>query len=354
MYRVMVVDDNMANLIMARKTLENDYEVIPVSSGISALECLNDMPELPDLVLLDVDMPNVNGFQVISEMKNIPKLLNIPIIFLTAQDDDTTELESYNLGAMDYIKKPYSANLLKKRVEIQIQLLSQQRKLEDMNKSLNGMVQDKNKKNLELQYSIVEMFVELMAKRDGFCGDHAKRVEKYMDILISAMVRSGKYSLTADDGITICFASKIHDIGKLCIADQYLNNVKISSESEFEREAVKTHTTLGADILSKVTQLNASGNNFMNYAYNMCRSHHERWDGGGYPDKLAGDKIPVEARALAIVNAYDNFRNIAVAGKVLSHQEACMKIKFMKFTCFDAGIVDIFLSVENDIKNVAG
>lgn len=354
MYRVMVVDDNMANLIMARKTLENDYEVIPVSSGISALECLNDMPELPDLVLLDVDMPNVNGFQVISEMKNIPKLLNIPIIFLTAQDDDTTELESYNLGAMDYIKKPYSANLLKKRVEIQIQLLSQQRKLEDMNKSLNGMVQDKNKKNLELQYSIVEMFVELMAKRDGFCGDHAKRVEKYMDILISAMVRSGKYSLTADDGITICFASKIHDIGKLCIADQYLNNVKISSESEFEREAVKTHTILGADILSKVTQLNASGNNFMNYAYNMCRSHHERWDGGGYPDKLAGDKIPVEARALAIVNAYDNFRNIAVAGKVLSHQEACMKIKFMKFTCFDAGIVDIFLSVENDIKNVAG
>ncbi len=354
MYRVMVVDDNMANLIMARKTLEDEYEVIPVSSGISALECLNDMPELPDLVLLDVDMPNVNGFQVISEMKNIPKLLGIPIIFLTAQDDDTTELESYNLGAMDYIRKPYSANLLKKRVDIQIKLLSQQRKLEDMNKSLNSMVQDKNKKNLELQYSIVEMFMELMAKRDGFSGDHARRVEKYMGILISAMVRSGKYGLSADDGITICFASKIHDIGKICIADQYLNNVKINKESVFEREAVKTHTTLGADTLSKVTQLNASGNNFMNYAYNMCRSHHECWDGSGYPDRLAGEKIPVEARALAIVNTYDNLRNIATAGKVLSHQEACMKIKFMKFTAFDSGIVDIFLSVENDIKNVAG
>lgn len=354
MYRVMIVDDNMANLIMARKTLEDEYEVIPVSSGISALECLNDMPELPDLVLLDVDMPNVNGFQVISEMKNIPKLVNIPIIFLTAQDDDTTELESYNLGAMDYIRKPYTANLLRKRVDIQIQLLSQQRKLEDMNKSLNNLVQDKNKKNLELQYSIVEMFVDLLAKRDGFCGDHARRVEKYMDVLISAMIRSGKYGLTADDGLTICFASKIHDIGKLCIADQYLNNVKINKESEFEREAVKTHTTLGADTLAKVTQLSAGSNNFMNYAYNMCRSHHERWDGNGFPDRLAGEKIPVEARALAVVNMYDNLRNIAVAGKVLSHQEACMKIKFMKFTSFDAGIVDIFLSVENDIKNVAG
>lgn len=354
MYRVMIVDDNMANLIMARKTLEDEYEVIPVSSGISALECLNDMPELPDLVLLDVDMPNVNGFQVISEMKNVPKLVNIPIIFLTAQDDDTTELESYNLGAMDYIKKPYTANLLKKRVDIQIQLLSQRRKLAEMNNHLNNMVQEKNKKNLELQYSIVNMFTELMSKRDGFAGDHAKRVERYMDILISAMVRSGKYELSADDGTTICSASKIHDVGKLCIADQYISNARIGSESEFEREALKTHTTLGADTLSRVTQLSAGENNFLNYAYNMCRSHHERWDGKGYPDRLNGENIPLEARALAIVNTYDNFRNIATEGKVLSHQEAIMKIKFMKFTCFDPAIVDIFLSVESDIRNVAG
>ena len=354
MYRVMIVDDNMANLIMARKTLEDEYEVIPVSSGISALECLNDMPELPDLVLLDVDMPNVNGFQVISEMKNVPKLVNIPIIFLTAQDDDTTELESYNLGAMDYIRKPYTANLLKKRVDIQIRLLSQQRKLAEMNQSLNNMVQDKNKKNIELQYSIVAMFVDLMTKRDGFGADHARRVEKYMDILISAMVRNGKHGLSADDGTTICVASKIHDIGKLCIADQYINDARANQEGEFVHEAVKTHTTLGADTLSKVTQLSASENNFLNYAYNMCRSHHERWDGKGYPDRLSGEKIPLEARALAVVNTYDNLRSIPTDGKILSHQEAVMKIKFMKFTAFDPSIVDVFLSAENDIRNVAG
>ncbi|MCH5262638.1 MAG: response regulator [Lachnospiraceae bacterium] len=354
MYRVMIVDDNMANLIMARKTLEDEYEVIPVSSGISALECLNDMPELPDLVLLDVDMPNVNGFQVISEMKNVPKLVNIPIIFLTAQDDDTTELESYNLGAMDYIRKPYTANLLKKRVDIQIQLLSQRRKLAEMNNSLNNLVQDKNKKNLELQYSIVAMFVDLMTKRDGFGGDHARRVEKYMDILISAMVRNGQHGLSADDATTICFASQIHDIGKLCIADQYIINARNNQGSEFENGALQTHTTLGADMLSKVTQLSAGENNFMNYAYNMCRSHHERWDGNGYPDRLAGEKIPLEARALAIVNTYDNLRSIVTDGKILSHQEAMMKIKFMKFTSFDPSIADIFLSVESDIRNVAG
>ena len=354
MYRVMIVDDNMANLIMARKTLEDEYEVIPVSSGISALECLNDMPELPDLVLLDVDMPNVNGFQVISEMKNVPKLVNIPTIFLTAQDDDTTELESYNLGAMDYIKKPYTANLLKKRVDIQIQLLAQRRKLAEMNNSLHNLVQDKNKKNLELQYSIVAMFVDLLSKRDGFEGDHARRVERYMDVLVSAMVRKGSYGLTADDATTICFASKVHDIGKLCIADQYINNSRAHMENEFEQEAIKTHTTLGADTLSKVTQLSAGENNFLNYAYNMCRSHHERWDGKGYPDRLSGEKIPLEARALAIVNTYDNLRRISVDGKILSHQEAMMRIKFMKFTSLDPSMVDIFLSVESDIRNVAG
>ncbi|MBO5473597.1 MAG: response regulator [Lachnospiraceae bacterium] len=354
MYRVMIVDDNMANLIMARKTLDDEYEVIPVSSGISALECLNDMPELPDLVLLDVDMPNVNGFQVISEMKHVPKLAGIPIIFLTAQDDDATELEGYNLGAIDYIRKPYTANLLKKRVDIQFRLLSQQRKLEDMNKSLNYLVRDKNKKNVELQYSIVDMFVNILAKRNSYAGSHARRVEKYMDILISAMLRSGRYNLTADDGITICFAAKIHDIGKLCIADQYLNDAKNNRMDEVEHKTVMSHTTLGADILSEVTQLNAGGNNFMRFAYNMCRSHHERWDGSGFPEGLAGEKIPMEARALAIVNTYDNLRNNAVEGRALSHEEACMKIRLMKYTCFDGGMVDLFLSVENDIKNIAG
>lgn len=352
-HKIMIVDDNMANLIMARKTLEDSYEVIPVSSGISALECLKDMPELPDLVLLDVDMPNVNGFQVISEMKNIPKLIDIPIIFLTAQDDDTTELESYNLGAMDYIRKPYTANLLRKRVDVQIQMLVQKRKLAEVYRAQNSALRDRNKKNMELQYSIVQMFMELLSKRDGFIGDHAKRVEKYMNILVNAMIRSEKYGLTADDGRTICFASKIHDIGKLCIADKYLNNSKIGGESKFEKEAIKIHTTIGADVLTKVTQLDAGGNNFMNYVHNMCRSHHERWDGNGYPDGLAGENIPVEARALAVVNTYDNLRNIRVDGKVLNHEEACKKIMFMKFTCLDPTIADIFLSVESEIRRVA-
>lgn len=354
MEKVMIVDDNMANLIMARKTLEDIYEVIPVSSGISALECLNDMPELPDLVLLDVDMPNVNGFQVISEMKNKKKLENIPIIFLTAQDDDITELEGYNLGAADYIKKPYTANLLKKRVDIQIQLILQKRKLDEYTSGLTSSVQEKVKRFVELQYSVVEMFVGMLEKRNTNAGVHAKRVEKDMDIFLSALSRNDKYNLTADDCATISFASKIHDLGKLCIMDKYLDSVEknYSSASNFDFDVVRTHTILGADTISKITQLASNNSNFMTYALNMCRSHHENWDGSGYPDRIQGERIPLEARILAIVNMYDNLRYSGCDGRLLSHSEAMMKIKFSKFTMFDPSLVDVFLSVEREIAQL--
>ncbi len=350
MEKIMIVDDNMANLIMARKTLEDIYEVIPVSSGISALECLNDMPDLPDLVLLDVDMPNVNGFQVISEMKNKTKLADIPIIFLTAQDDDITELEGYNLGAADYIRKPYTANLLKKRVDIQIQLILQKRKLAEYTGGLTASVQEKVKRFVELQYSVVEMFVDMLDKRNSFSGQHAKRIEKDMDVFLSALTRSGIAGISADDAATISFASKIHDLGKLCIVDKYLDGA--SKVGSFEAEAVKTHTILGAETISKITQLASNNSNFMTYALNMCRSHHENWDGTGYPDRLKADKIPIEARVLAIVNMYDNLRYFGSDGRLFSHSEAVMKIKFSKFTLFDPNLVDVFIVNEREFAKI--
>ncbi|MCR4959951.1 MAG: response regulator [Lachnospiraceae bacterium] len=354
MEKIMIVDDNMANLIMARKTLEDTYEVIPVSSGISALECLHDMPDLPVLLLLDIDMPNVNGFQVISEMKNNKKIADIPVIFLTAQDDDITELEGYNLGASDYIKKPYTANLLRKRVDIQIQLLNQKNKLADYNANLTASIQEKVKRFVELQYSVVEMFVTMMEKKDVRAGLHAKRIEKDMDVFLSALVRQETVSYSADDCATISFAAKIHDIGKLCVKDTYIESSEnpSSKSKPFEIEAAKVHTSLGAEIISQITQLASNNSNFMTYALNMCKYHHENWDGSGYPEKLSGEKIPMEARILSIVDYYDNLRYSNKYGKQLTHSEALMKIKFLKFTMFDQQLVNVFLSCSSEIANV--
>ena len=353
MEKIMIVDDNMANLILARKVLEDIYEVIPVSSGISALECLRDMPELPVLVLLDIDMPNVNGFQVISEMKNSKRLMDIPIIFLTAQDDDITELESYNLGASDYIKKPFTANLLKKRIDIQIQLISQRKKLREYTEDLAASVQEKAKRFVELQYSVVEMFVDMLEKRNSFAGVHAKRVEKDMDTFLSFLVRSGDYDFSADECETISFASKIHDIGKLCIKDKYFDIKPVDDKGKtHDSDMVKIHTILGAETISKITQLTSEDSNFMTYAMKMCKYHHENWDGSGYPERLQGESIPLEARILAIVNMYDNLRYSQNEEKNLTHQEAMMKIKFLKFTMFDPKLTDAFISCGREISGI--
>jgi len=349
MNKIMIVDDNMANLIFARKSLEDTYEVIPVSSGISALECLKDMPELPDIILLDVDMPNVNGFMVISEIKTTAKLAKIPIIFLTAQEDDVTELEGFNLGAADYVRKPFTVDLLKKRIEIQLQMLNQKKRIKEAADNLSLAVQDKDRRIAEMQSNVAQMLIDLLEKRDVYAGKHVKKVEKLMEAFLSVLVRKGKYNLTADDVATISYASKLHDIGKLALKDDILEAAyRPESSSKFLIDALKTHTYLGAENVQRISGL-ANNNGFTAYAYNMCKYHHENWDGSGYPDKLDQEHIPLEARILAIVNTYDNLVNNKEESKRLAHKEALMRIKFLKFTMFDPQLVDEFILAEREI-----
>lgn len=352
MDKIMIVDDNMANLIFARKSLEDTYEVIPVSSGISALECLKDMPELPDVILLDIDMPNVNGFMVISEIKNTLKLSKIPIIFLTAQEDDVTELEGYNLGAIDYVKKPFTVSILKKRIDIQLQIVHQRRKIKEFTDNLSSAIQEKDRKIAEVQNNVGEMLVDLLDKRDAYAGNHVRRVEKLLEAFLSYLVRNGKCKLSADDVVAMAYASKLHDIGKISLKDDIIEaTYSPEKSSKFLVDALKTHTYLGADCISKIT--NVSNNSmFITYAYNMCKYHHENWDGSGYPEKLDQEDIPFEARALAIVNFYDQLVNHKASDKRLSHKEALMRIKFLKFTMFDPKLVDDFILAERDILQV--
>lgn len=350
-YKLMIVDDNMSNLIMAQKSLEEEYEVLPVSSGLSALECLSDMPDLPDLVVLDVDMPNVNGFQVISEMKNSNKLKDIPIIFLTAQDDTTTELESYNLGALDYIHKPYTASLLKKRINVQIQLLEQKRKLEDLNALLTEIIQGQKKKNVLVQFTLVDMLFELMKKRNVILSGHAERVEKYMRIFTVTVGASDGYIINEEQARMMCAASKLHDIGKISLKDMYLDKA-YENHGDYDKEVERMHTIIGSDAVRKLMPTNEFASDFTNYIYNMCRSHHEKFDGSGYPDCLSGKNIPLEARMLAIVNTYDSLRNDKRKGAVLSHADACVRLVALKGKALDRQLVDIFLKKEKEIEGI--
>ena len=349
MHKVMIVDDNMTNLIMAKKALEDLYEIIPVSSGKIALEFLEDMPEPPDVVLLDVDMPDINGFYVISAMKNIPKLVNIPVVFLTAQEDVTTEIEGYSLGAIDYIKKPFTATLLRKRVDIHIRFVEEQKKMENTNNQLSKALKEKIHNIVELEYAIVEMFTSLMSNRSFMISEHCIRVEKYMSVFLDILIESRQFSIEETDAEILKFASKMHDVGKICLTDRCLADM--GDLSIQEKEFNHAHTVLGSEAIKKVMDV-VSDNQFLNYAYNMTRFHHERWDGKGYPDKLMTTDIPIEARILAIVNSYDNFRTTNDGAEPLTHAEAINRIRFWSGTHFDPELVDAFLNIERQISEI--
>ena len=345
----MIVDDNMTNLIMAKKALEDIYEIIPVSSGKIALEFLEEMPEPPDVVLLDVDMPEINGFFVISQMKNIPKLARIPVVFLTAQDDITTEIEGYSLGAVDYIKKPFTATLLRKRIDVHIKTIEERKHTEKVNEQLQKALTEKVHNISELEYAIVEMFTSLMSSRSFIISEHCTHVETYMSVFLDALINMGQFSIEENDAEILKFASKMHDVGKICLADRYL--VDIGDLSIQEKEFNHAHTVLGAEAVKKVMNV-VSENKFLNYSYNMCRSHHERWDGKGYPDKIMTTSIPIEARILSIVNSYDNFRSNHEGGEPLTHSEAINRIRFWSGTHFDPELVEAFLSIEKQIEAI--
>ena len=346
MHKVMIVDDNMTNLIMAKKALEDLYEIIPVSSGKIALEFLQEMPEPPDVVLLDIDMPDINGFFVISQMKNVEKLARIPVVFLTAQEDITTEIEGYSLGAVDYIKKPFTATLLRKRVDIHIRFVETQKQNEVTNEKLRKALSEKIHNIVELEFAIVEMFTSLMSNRSFMISEHCNRVEKYMSVFLDSLIESRQFSLDGNDAEILKFASKMHDVGKICLSDRCLADM--GDLSIQEKEFNHAHTVLGAEAVKKVMNV-ISDNRFLNYAYNMCRSHHERWDGKGYPDKLMTTNIPIEARILAIVNSYDIFRTTNDGSDPLTHSEAIKRIRFWSGTHYDPELVDAFLNIENQI-----
>lgn len=350
MHKVMIVDDNKTNLIMAKKALEDLYEIVPVSSGQMALEFLEEMPDPPEIVLLDVDMPDINGFYVISQMKNVEKLQNIPVVFLTAQDDTTTEIEGYSLGAIDYIKKPFTATLLRKRVDVHIRFVEERERLNKVNKQLSVALNEKIHNIVELEYAVVEMFVSIMASRSYMISEHCNRVEKYMSIFLDSLIASRQFNLDEQDVQILKFASKMHDVGKLCLSDRCLADM--GDLSLQEKEFSRAHPVLGSEAIKKVMDV-ISANSFLSYASNMARYHHERWDGKGYPDKLMTIDIPIEARILSIVNSYDNFRTSNEGNEPLSHTEAINRIRFWSGTHFDPELVDAFINVERQIEEAS-
>ena len=337
--RVMVVDDSATNLTIAKNALSAVYNVLPVTSGEMALTLLEK--SMPSLILLDIDMPGMDGFETIKRIKNDEKTKEIPVIFLTAMNDSGSELEGLRLGAVDYITKPFSVPLLIQRVDLHIALIEQRHELQDYNDNLTEMVKRKTKTIEELQHAIIHALGDLIECRDGLTGGHVARTQKYLKILVDGLTKSDPcYEGLDECDIDLMIESaQLHDIGKVGIPDDILNKPGKLTIDEFD--VIKTHPSIGEKALKGAMDM-TSEKDFLSYAATVAISHHEKWDGTGYPYGLKEKKIPLIGRLMAIADVYDALVSERPYKKALDHEAAVSIILEESGKHFDPTLVEVF------------
>lgn len=326
---IFIVDDVEMNLQVAEESLEKRYRVITISSAIRMFTILKRLT--PDLILLDVKMPEMNGFEAMKILKANPLYSNIPVIFLTGLNDSESEAYGIELGAVDFITKPFSEPVLLNRVKHHLEI--------------DQLIKDRTADILRLQNGIVYTIADLVENRDGNTGGHIARTTNYLKILVDTMLALGIYAEEMSDWDLdlLTSSARLHDVGKISITDTILNKPGRYTPEEFE--IMKEHTTIGRKIIDKM--MDRAGNfDFLEYAKNFAAYHHEWWDGSGYPYKLEGSEIPLMGRILALVDVYDALTMERPYKPAFTHERALQIIREETGTHFDPRVVEAFLTAE--------
>ncbi|MDR3051168.1 MAG: response regulator [Oscillospiraceae bacterium] len=342
---LVLVDDNLTNLTMGKNILKDIYEVYALPSAAKLFEALQRIT--PDLILLDIEMPEMNGYEVLCRIKNTPVISDIPVMFLTAKTDEGSELLGFSLGAIDYITKPISAPLLLKRIETHLLILKQQRMLRRYNDDLEEMIHMKTAQVLELQNTVLSTVAEMVEFRDDTTGGHVTRTQRYLQLLVQELLRSGMYATEthAWDTDLLLPSAQLHDVGKIAISDAILNKPGRLTPEEFE--IMKKHVDYGINAI-RTMERKVKDSRFLRYAETIAATHHERWDGKGYPRGLAGEQIPLEGRLMAIADVYDALVSTRPYKNAMPPQEAAHTIAEGGGTQFDPCLVTIFEKVAGD------
>jgi len=339
--KVILVDDNPINLKLARNTLMGKYDVFTVPSAEKLFELLDKT--MADIILLDVLMPEMSGYDAIKILKNNPKTSSIPVIFLTSKSDTNSELEGFIHGAVDYVSKPFSPQLLLKRVEVQILVESQKNELERVNQNLHHLVEEKTEEIQELQDAILKTISNLVEYRDDVTGGHVERSEHLLKLLTEEMIRQKVYCDEIKDWNLKLFlqSAQLHDVGKIAIKDSILLKPDKLTAEEFNE--MKKHTSFGEMVIEKI-QESARESVFLTHAKIMAGTHHEKWDGTGYPRGIAGNDIPLQGRLLAIVDVYDALISERPYKKPFLPDQALEIIKQGSGVHFDPVLVEVFIA----------
>ena len=333
---IFVVDDSATNLVAVQQALEGIYKTLTIPSAEKMFRLLEKI--VPDMILLDVDMPEMDGFTVLTKLKSIPKFKGIPVIFLTGNFDEQVEIQGFELGAVDYINKPFSVPVLRKRLEAQLEL--------------DAVIKRSTAEIEALHNGIISVLAEVVEGRDKVTGGHIHRTQRYLEILLYAVAEEGVYDnlISGCDFSVVLPSAQLHDIGKIVVSDLILNKPGRLTDVEFTM--MRTHAEEGEKLIDKIiSEVGVSGELFLHYARFFAGTHHERWDGTGYPRGLSGEDIPLEGRIMAIVDVYDALTSKRPYKEAFSHEEAVEIIKRDSGRAFDPKLVEVFLTVADEYRN---
>jgi putative two-component system response regulator len=349
--KIILVDDNITTLTLGSFTLTEKYDIFTVPSGAKLFKLLEKV--IPNLILLDIDMPEMDGYEVMKRLKANPHTAGIPVIFLTGKNDIGSELEGLSLGAVDYISKPLSPPLLLKRIELHLLMASQTKTLMTFNNNLQSLVQEQAKKLMEMQTSILKTMADLVEYRDKISGDYVDRTRMYLELLLDAMTEQRLYldEIAAWDREFLLKSSQLHNLGNIAIRESILLKPGKLTEEEFNE--VKNHTLFGVRIIDEIEK-HTTENSFLEHAKIFAATHHEKWDGTGYPYGLERDGIPLQGRVMAIADVYNVLVSPRPYKAPLTHEEAVKIILDGKGTFFDPALTDLFGSVSGQFSQVGG
>ena len=313
MEKVLIIDDNGINLRTAKEALDDYYEVITVNSCKMALRYLEQ--HTPDIILLDIQMPEIDGFETMAAIRSLPQTEDTPIIFLTAQNNIDDEIRGLELGAVDYIHKPFQPQIMRTRIRTQLALANYQDHLEDI-------IMQKTEQVARVETALVASLNDLLDIRDGITGSHVRRTAKYFEILLNALDKAHTFPET--------------------ITPDYKAPSRLSPE---EMEFMRQHSTFGGQALAHAVEI-VGEDSFLNDARDMAYYHHEKWNGAGYPKGLSGEEIPLSARILAVADVYDALTSQRTYKNAFSHEKAVSILLDEDGISFDPRIMQVFREIE--------
>ncbi|MDR0761330.1 MAG: response regulator [Treponema sp.] len=339
---VLVVDDVEMNVMILEEILKDNYNIITAGNGVEALNVLRKAGILPKIILLDIFMPVMNGYQMLEIIKADDTLKRIPVIFITTSD---SESEALAAGAVDFISKPFLPEIVKLRVKNQIEL-------KNYSDSLEEMVAEKTAEATAILDSALQGLANVIEHRDLESGSHVKRTQLYCNALINYLLESNSVytgELRTMDPNMIVKAMALHDVGKIAIPDRILLKPGKLDPGEFE--IMKTHTTRGKEIIGELGNVNDSI--YLKHCEDICYCHHERFDGKGYPQSLKGTDIPLAARIASLADVYDALVCVRVYKAALPYHEAIRIIQDGEGTQFDPVLTSAVVTIQNKFKAIA-